>query len=164
MGTGSAFCSPVSAKCYAWKNKAYYETCATPSVSGAPGGFLALLNTANETASPDVNRSASGEEDMRAAAAAGWGCCSGCSGSSFCSPVSGTCYAWKNKDYYHDCSTPSRSCCSGCTGSAFCSPVSAKCYAWKNEAYYETCATPSVSGAPGGFLALLNTANETASP
>merc|ERR1712177_46189 len=83
------------------------------------GGFLALLNTANETASPDVNRSASGEEDMRAAAAAGWGCCSGCSGSSFCSPVSGTCYAWKNKDYYHDCSTPSRSCCSGCPGSAF---------------------------------------------
>jgi len=137
--TGSAFCSPVSAKCYAWKNKAYYETCATPSVSGAPGGFLALLNTANETASPDVNRSASGEEDMRAAAAAGWGCCSGCSGSSFCSPVSGTCYAWKNKDYYHDCSTPSRSCCSGCPGSAFCSPVSGTCYAWKNKAYYETC-------------------------
>merc|ERR1712146_571856 len=61
---GSAFCSPVSGTCYAWKNKAYYETCAAQSSSdsGAPSGFLALLNTANETASPDVNRSASGEE------------------------------------------------------------------------------------------------------
>eukprot|EP00929_Paragymnodinium_shiwhaense_P064687 TRINITY_DN3243_c0_g1_i4.p1 TRINITY_DN3243_c0_g1~~TRINITY_DN3243_c0_g1_i4.p1 ORF type:complete len:379 (-),score=47.45 TRINITY_DN3243_c0_g1_i4:388-1524(-) len=30
-------------------------------------------------------------------------CCQRCSGSAFCSPVSGKCYDWKRKDYYHVC-------------------------------------------------------------
>merc|ERR1712045_940025 len=139
---GSAFCSPVSGTCYAWKNKAYYETCAKPftAVSGAAGGVLALLKTANDTVSPEINQSTSAEEGLRADAAAGWGCCSGCPGSAFCSPVSGKCYAWMHKHYYEKCSSaPSVSCCRGCPGSAFCSPVSGTCYAWKNKAYYETC-------------------------
>jgi len=30
-------------------------------------------------------------------------CCEECSGKNFCSPVSGTCYEAKNKDYYESC-------------------------------------------------------------
>merc|ERR1711963_1163256 len=118
--SGSAFCSPVSGTCYSWKNKDYYETCAVQPAakSDTLGGLEAFVNTASETALLKVNQSAFGEEDLRANAAVGWGCCSGCSGSAFCSPVSGTCYAWKEKAYYQACSAPPRSCCTGCPGSA----------------------------------------------
>mmetsp|Transcript_7777 Transcript_7777/g.19214 ORF Transcript_7777/g.19214 Transcript_7777/m.19214 type:complete len:907 (-) Transcript_7777:109-2829(-) len=83
-------------------------------------------------------------------------CCANCAG--FCSPLSGNCYASRDKDYYKTCSgldfvpqapTPTPppagpetpACCSGaligCSG--FCSPQSGNCYPWKKKSYYVSC-------------------------
>eukprot|EP00928_Gymnodinium_smaydae_P063437 TRINITY_DN46_c1_g2_i1.p1 TRINITY_DN46_c1_g2~~TRINITY_DN46_c1_g2_i1.p1 ORF type:complete len:887 (-),score=95.81 TRINITY_DN46_c1_g2_i1:349-3009(-) len=83
-------------------------------------------------------------------------CCADCD--NFCSPVSGSCYETKKRDYYKDCSAVNRSrlprtptpveapptvpaCCSGalvgCVG--FCSPRSGNCYSSKQKSYYVSC-------------------------
>merc|ERR1712176_505038 len=75
-------------------------------------------------------------------------CCESCSGTSFCSPMSGTCYDVKKKDYYETCaggdelpktSPATGGCCSECPGSGFCSPESGNCYGTKKKDYYVSC-------------------------
>lgn len=80
-------------------------------------------------------------------------CCSRCGGDTpFCSPLSGSCYASKNKDYYDACATTQidtdsdsdseHLCCANCGGAQpFCSPGSGNCYSSKNKDYYESCTT-----------------------
>jgi len=75
-------------------------------------------------------------------------CCESCSGTSFCSPISGACYDSKKKDYYETCaggdelpktSPATGGCCSECPGSGFCSPESGNCYGAKKKDYYVSC-------------------------
>merc|ERR1712048_1383138 len=92
-------------------------------------------------------------------------CCEGCSGSSFCSPRSLTCYDSKKRDYYETCEASASvlasdiegsptteaedvaspveeaSCCSKCEQGlpGFCSPQSGNCYDSQKKNYYKSC-------------------------
>jgi hypothetical protein len=79
-------------------------------------------------------------------------CCGTCANKGgFCSPLSGNCYEWKNKDYYETCcEAAAPKCCSDCAGKkSFYSPSSGNCYRTKAKDYYEACPEAG-SDAPTG--------------
>ena len=123
--------------------------------SAAPESSVSLRGAPNATAAQSaVLRSSSGSSWQHA------GCCNGCR-TAFCSPESGSCYDYKGKYYYLECTSggsssqgarPHADCCGRCD--RFCSPQSGTCYEFAAKDYYLTCMHdsqgPSRPGRPFG--------------